>query len=176
MFWALAAVIALHLAAGVTGGSELGTCLETNSNSLWHQTSASETPTCDINAELQLLNLVNIARADAGLQPLKLDEGLLRAARAHAAQMALQDKLSHQFPEEPSLEQRISANSSLVMKRTGENVAVAPTLNDAHKALMASSPHRNNLLNAHYNLAGFAIFHRGNRLYIAQDFGSSAGR
>ena len=172
MFWALAAAISLHLAAGVAG-SEFGACPQNSTNSSWQQSSSGESPSCDISAELQLLNLANAARAQAGLQPLKVDEGLLRAARAHAAQMAFQDKLSHQFPDEPSLRQRVSANSTLLMEREGENVAVAPTVNDAHQALMASPPHRDNLLNAHYKLAGFGIFHKGNRLYIAQVFGSS---
>ena len=172
MFWALAAAISLRLVAGVAG-SELGTCPENITNSSWQQTSPGESPSCDISAEMQLLNLANAARAHAGLQPLKVDDRLLRAARAHAAQMAFQDKLSHQFPDEPSLRQRISANSIVLMEREGENVAVARTVNDAHQALMASPPHRDNLLNAHYELAGFGVFHKGNRLYIAQVFASS---
>jgi uncharacterized protein YkwD len=172
MFWALATAISLHLAAGVAG-AEFDSCPESTTNSSWQQISPGESSTCDISAEVQLLNLANAARARAGLRPLKIDEGLLRAARAHAAQMAFQDRLSHQFPDEPSLRQRISANSTLLMKREGENVAVARTVNDAHQALMASPPHRENLLNVHYKLAGFGIFHKGNRLYIAQVFGSS---
>jgi uncharacterized protein YkwD len=171
MFWALAAAILLHLASGL-GGPKPSTCPETGTHNSCQEV-AYESPSSDFSAELQLLNMANAARVRAGLQPLKVDEGLRRAARAHAAQMALQDKLSHQFPDEPSLQQRISANSPLIMEREGENVAVAPTLDEAHQALMASPPHRDNLLNTRYTLAGFGIFHRGKRLYIAQVFGAT---
>jgi uncharacterized protein YkwD len=136
------------------------------------QVSASEIPSCDTSAELELLSLANTARARAGLQPLEVDEGLLRAARAHAAQMASKDRISHQFSGEPTLRERISANSSFRMEREGENVAVAPSIDDAHQALMASPPHRANLLNTRYNVAGFAVFRKGNRVYVAQDFGA----
>jgi uncharacterized protein YkwD len=132
-----------------------------------------EGPTCDISAETELLKLANNARLQAGLEPLKVDQGLFRAARAHAARMASQDEISHQFSDEPSLGERISANSGLNFEREGENVAVAPTVARAHQALMASSPHQANLLNRHYNAAGFAVLRRGHRIYIAQDFGAS---
>ena len=37
----------------------------------------------DVEAERQLIILANQARAQAGVGPLQLDEGLTRAARAH---------------------------------------------------------------------------------------------
>jgi hypothetical protein len=102
-----------------------------------------------------------------------MDDGLVEAARAHAAKMASRNKLSHQFSGEPSPPERISATSTLHLSRTAENVALANTAEDAHDALMSSPPHRENLLNASYNVAGFGVFRSGNRLYVAQDFGTS---
>lgn len=172
MFWALAAAISLHLAMGV-GESTSTKGSNTAPNSSLQQNLATDTPSCDVGGEVVLLNMTNSARAHAGLQPLKVDEGLQRAARVHAAQMATQSRISHQFSDEPSLRDRIAANSHLHLDREGENVAEAPTVDEAHQALMASPPHRANLLNSHYNIAGFAVFRKGNRIYVAQDFGSS---
>lgn len=52
----------------------------------------------DSQAERQLLDLANQARAEAGLTPLQSDEGLTRAARKHSALMASQKRLSHDLP------------------------------------------------------------------------------
>jgi len=102
-----------------------------------------------------------------------MDDGLVHAARAHAAEMASQNQLSHQFSGEPSLPQRLAASSPLHLERAGENVAVAPNPDQAHQALMSSPPHRDNLLSPNFNVAGFGVFRSGHLLYVAQDFGSS---
>jgi len=117
--------------------------------------------------------MANTERTRAGLAPLKMDEGLVRAARAHAIKMAAQQQLSHQFSGEPSLADRISANSTLHLDREGENVAAAPDAENAHRALMASPPHRDNLLSPNFNVAGIGVVRKGTRLFVAQDFGDS---
>jgi uncharacterized protein YkwD len=172
MFWALATAISLHLAVGIAP-SETAASANTAPNRSWQQVSPDESPSYDVSAERELLKLANAERDRAGLPPLRTDEGLVRAARAHAAEMASQNQLSHQFSGEPSLTERISASATLHLSRAGENVAMATTVEDAHQALMSSSPHRDNLLNASYNIAGFGVFRSGNRLYVAQDFGSN---
>lgn len=172
MFWALATAITLHLAAGMAP-SKPAASPDTAPNSSWQQVSPYESPSFDVRAEHELLRMANADRARAGLPALKMDQGLVQAARAHAAKMASQKQLSHQFSGEPSLTDRISATSTLHLARAGENVALATTAEDAHDALMSSPPHRDNLLNTGYNVAGFGVFRSGNRLYVAQDFGSS---
>jgi uncharacterized protein YkwD len=127
----------------------------------------------DREAEMQLLDMANTERAHVGLPPLKLDEGLVRAARAHAVQMASENKLSHQFSGELGVPERIGANSALHLNRTGENVAVAPNADEAHAGLMASPPHRDNLLSPNFNVAGFGVYRSGHWLYVTQDFGAS---
>ncbi len=129
--------------------------------------------TYDHEAEAQLLEMANAERAHVGLPALRLDDGLARAARAHAAQMASQNKLSHQFSGEAPLAERVGANSSLHLNRSGENVAVAPNAEEAHAGLMSSPPHRDNLLSPGFNVAGFGVFRSGRWLYVTQDFGSS---
>lgn len=130
-------------------------------------------PSFDEQAEQQLLDLANQARAQAGAPPLQFDEGLILAARAHAEAMARQQQLSHQFEGEPSLPHRLSAASVLHLDRAGENVALDSSADEAHRHLMLSPPHRENLLDASYNVAGFAVIRSREHLYVVQDFGHS---
>ena len=127
----------------------------------------------DAEAERTLFNLANQARAQAGIAPLQRDDGLTQAARTHAAAMAAQQQLSHQFAGEPGLQQRLAANCSLHLDRAGENVAVASSAEQSHQGLMHSPPHRENLLNPGYNVAGFGVVRAGSSLYVAQDFAHS---
>jgi len=168
MFWALIIVISLHLAAG---GAPSKAAAEKTPGSSW--VSPSDSATYDLQAERQLLEMANVERAHAGLAPLKMDDGLVRAARAHAAEMASQNQLSHQFSGEPSLPQRLAASSTLRLEREGENLAMAGNADQAHQALMSSPPHRDNLLSPNFNVAGFGVFRSGHMLFVAQDFGSS---
>jgi uncharacterized protein YkwD len=125
----------------------------------------------DSDAERQLFDLANRARAQAGVSPLQIEEGLTRAARMHAAEMAAQQQLSHQLSNEPSLVQRLATNSTLHLEGTGENVALCANVDHVQDKLMQSTPHRENLLNPAYNVAGFGVVRRGDMLYVAQDFG-----
>ena len=170
MFWALITVISLHLAAGGVPSKPAEDRIPGNS---WQQTAPQDSTVYDLQAERELLEMANAERAHAGLAPLKMDVGLVRAARAHAAEMASQNQLSHQFSGEPSLPQRLAASSALHLEREGENVAMAGDADQAHHALMSSPPHRDNLLSPNFNVAGFGVFRSGHMLFVAQDFGSS---
>ncbi|MGA9798495.1 MAG: CAP domain-containing protein [Terriglobales bacterium] len=130
-------------------------------------------PVYDLDAERQLLDMANRERAKAGLSPLQKDEGLTQAAREHATEMAAQQKLSHQLSGEPDLEQRLAAKTKIHLDRAGENVAFAGSVDQAQDSLMHSPPHRANLLNAGYNVAGFSVVRNGSLLYVTQDFGHS---
>jgi uncharacterized protein YkwD len=132
----------------------------------------SATVVPDSQAEQQLLQLANEARARAGLAPLKADEGLTAAAREHAEAMARERQLSHQLQGEPPLKQRL-AESALPLSRVGENVAYDVGVEQAHQGLMHSPAHRANLLNTSYNVAGFAVVRNAGRLYVVQDFAHS---
>lgn len=171
MFLALIASATLHLA--VAGAALPAAAADTAPNSSWQQVSPYNAPDFDLQAERDLLDKANADRASAGLPPLKMDDGLVRAARAHAATMAARRHISHQFSGEPSPSDRITAVSNLHLQRMGENVAVAPNVEDAHDALMGSPPHRDNLLSSKFNVAGFGVVRQGRVLYVAQDFGLS---
>jgi uncharacterized protein YkwD len=125
----------------------------------------------DPQAEQQLLDLANQSRAQAGLPALSFDAGLTQAARTHAHAMLAARQLSHQFEGEPSLVQRIAAATRTTLDQEGENVALDFNAPSGHKHLMLSPPHRANLLNSGYNIAGMGVIRSGDRLYIVQDFG-----
>jgi uncharacterized protein YkwD len=132
---------------------------------------ANAPPSFDKDAERKLLELANQARAQVGLVPLQADEGLKNAARTHASEMAAQRQLSHQFAGETALPERLAKDSDLHLDRAGENVAYAGSAEQAQDTLMHSPPHRENLLNPEYNVAGFGVVRSGSTLYITQDFG-----
>lgn len=137
------------------------------------QPSPNDSSRYEAEAERELFDLANQARAQAGAPPLQMDEGLTQAARAHATEMAAQQQLSHQLAGEPSLAERLAANSALHLDQAGENVSVAGSAEQSHQGLMHSPPHRANLLNPGFNVAGFGVVRAGNSLYVAQDFGHS---
>jgi uncharacterized protein YkwD len=134
-------------------------------------TESQPSPNYDAEAERQLLEMANRERAKAGLPPLQVDDGLAKAARAHATAMAAKRKLSHRLSGEPNLTQRLAAHTRTHLDRAGENVAFAGSVDQAQDSLMHSPPHRANLLNAGYNVAGFSVVRSGSLLYVAQDFG-----
>lgn len=131
----------------------------------------SASPAEDRDAEQQLLDLANQARQQAGVALLQEDAGLTQAALAHTQAMANEQQLSHQFSGEPSLADRLAINTNLHLDRAGENVAFAATVDRVQAVLMASLPHRENLLNAGYNLAGIGVMRIGDTLYVTEDFG-----
>jgi uncharacterized protein YkwD len=119
----------------------------------------------------RLLELANQNRRRAGAPSLRLDEGLSEAARRHALLMIENSRLEHQFAGEPPLLQRIAQVSALRMDRAGENVAEHTSADRAHRALMLSPPHRQNLLDPGFDVAGIAAVWNDGRLYVVQDFG-----
>jgi uncharacterized protein YkwD len=172
MVKALIALVALSLAgSNAPARGTQATAPRVRSASLSLASPVTASPTEDRDAEQQLLELANQARRQVGILPLQEDAGLTQAALAHAQVMANQQQLSHQFSGEPSLTDRLAINTNLHLDRAGENVAYAATIDRVQAVLMASPPHRENLLNAGYNVAGIGVMRVGDTLYVAQDFG-----
>ncbi|MGH9501164.1 MAG: CAP domain-containing protein [Terriglobales bacterium] len=137
------------------------------------QPAAADASVPDADAEREFLRLANAARAEAGLEALQMDAGMTRAARAHTAVMIRQQGLSHQFPGEPALMQRLMASSSLHLDQAGENVGVSSSPVQGHEGFMHSPPHRENLLHPAYNMVGIGAMWSGTMLYVTEDFGRS---
>jgi uncharacterized protein YkwD len=126
----------------------------------------------DTAAESALLELAKQSRRQAGLPPLQMDVSLRDAARAHAHLMVARQQLSHRFSGEPTLMERL-LDTGIRLDQVGENVAYHSSVAKAFSALMNSAPHRENLLDPHFNLAGFAAYWSDGRLYVVQDFAHS---
>jgi uncharacterized protein YkwD len=106
--------------------------------------------------ERALFEAANRERSAHGLQPLRWDNALATAARQHALVMRQHNELSHQFPGEPSLQDRAShagARYSVI----AENVAEGPDAASIQSGWMHSPPHRANLLDPTVNSVGIAV-------------------
>ena len=92
----------------------------------------------EFQTEQRLLALANQSRRQAGAPELTLDPGLSEAARIHAQIMLDAQQLSHQFPREPSLPQRLATATHLLLDQEGENVALDYDAEHGHQHLMLS--------------------------------------
>ena len=124
-------------------------------------------------AERELLDRANQSRAEANLSPLKMDACLVLAARRHAVLMAAREQLSHQFPDEAALSDRLTTDCTLRLDGMAENVAYGMNAAGVHDGFMHSPHHRENLLHAAYNVVGIGVVRRGSTLYVVEDFGHS---
>jgi hypothetical protein len=120
-------------------------------------------------AEKRIFEELNHERASQGLSALQWDDHAANAARAHAQLLAENGKLSHQFPGETSLPERIGATGARFTV-SAENVASTEFIEDVHLALMSSSGHRANILSTSYNAVGIGVVQNQGRIYVAQDF------
>ncbi|RWI13893.1 CAP domain-containing protein [Mesorhizobium sp.] len=118
--------------------------------------------------EQYLLELINAARAKAGVQPLAFDNDLSEAAEGHSRWMLATDTFSHTGSGGSSPTQRMKAAGYTLAGSwaTGENIAWATTrsptgYNDEiqllHNNLMNSSGHRANILNGNFREVGLGF-------------------
>jgi len=142
----------------------------------------------DLAAENELLEAANKSRELAGAPPLRMEESMREVARVHAQRMVENERLEHRLPGEPALLERISqavdpslslsldgpSNGApglgLRIDRAGENIANATCAVGANEVLMRSAPHRQNLLDRGFNIAGVAAIWSKGRLYVVEDF------
>jgi uncharacterized protein YkwD len=123
----------------------------------------------DASAEQQLIDLVNQERQRRGLAVLAHEPKLTDAARQHAQLMAARGALSHQFPGEPALRERV-ARTDLRFRAVAENVGYANSVERVHSVLMNSPGHRANILDPDYNAIGIGVVRSGEYFYVAQNF------
>jgi len=102
-------------------------------------------------AESSLLTAMNSARATYGLQPLRADNRLERAARRHSNYMLRTGTFAH-----GAFARRIR-RVGVHAPRIGENLAWSSGLASARAIVqmwLASAPHRANLLRPGYRMVG----------------------
>ena len=111
-------------------------------------------------AERQLFDLVNDERTQRGLGGLEWDERLVPVARAHSAEMFQLKYFSHDSPVVGSPFDRIRA-AGVLYSRAGENLAFAQSVAVAHRALMDSPGHRENILRPEFTRIGIGVINAG---------------
>jgi len=121
----------------------------------------------------QLFYSVNRERAAQGLPVLHWDDALASAAREHASQMALHNRMSHQLAGEPELLARASAAGAR-FSVIAENIAVGPDPATIHTAWMHSPGHRANILSPELSAVGIAVVTGNSGLFAVQDFSESS--
>jgi uncharacterized protein YkwD len=120
--------------------------------------------------EAQMLQMVNEERKKAGLRILKPDTQLTRVARIHSQDMFVRGYFAHVNPEGKDPFDRMKA-ANVQFLAAGENLALAQTLEIAHRNLMNSPGHRANILNPSYGRLGIGILDGGfYGLMISQEF------
>ncbi|MDQ3058608.1 MAG: CAP domain-containing protein [Pseudomonadota bacterium] len=120
--------------------------------------------------EARMLDMVNAERARQALQPLRRDPELAEVARSHSRDMFEHSYFAHSTPEGQQSPERLRQDSGGFLM-AGENLALAPTLEQAHQGLMSSPGHRANVLRPQFGRVGIGVLDGGRYgLMITQNF------
>lgn len=110
--------------------------------------------------EQQMVDLVNGERTKVGLQPLAVDAQLTQIARLKSQDMIGKKYFSHQSPTYGSPFDMLK-QFGVDYSHAGENIACNRSVEEAHKSLMNSQGHRENILSGNYNTIGIGIVDGG---------------
>lgn len=130
--------------------------------------------------EADLVDLLNAYRARQGKAPVAADAAFEEAARAHAADMMLNNFLGHSASTGQSFQGRMAAFAGDVTKypSIGENAARdtrnSPVDDAKARALfqqwVESPPHRRNMVNRSFAFVSTGVIQRGNSIWAVQIF------
>ena len=124
----------------------------------------------DAPHEAAVLGLINQERVAEGRAPLMPDATIQGAARAHGREMFASGYLTHLSRDGRTPRERVLA-LGLQVRIVGENLAYAADAQAAHNALLASEPHRRNILAPEYRLIGVAVVSGGSDgVIVVEDF------
>lgn len=111
--------------------------------------------------EAVALQLVNEARAQAGLPPLVVDPVLTELARKKSQDMVVNNYFSHVSPTYGTAYQMEVAAGIRAPVMGAENIAKARNARYAHAMFMSSQGHRANILNPRHTHVGIGIVSNG---------------
>ncbi len=114
----------------------------------------------DPDAEAQMLKLLNDERTSRGLVALELDPRLVPVARGHSEEMFRDRYFGHQSAVNGSPFDRL-ASAKVSYSRAGENLAYAQSVVVAHRSLMESPGHRENILRPEFTRIGIGVISAG---------------
>ncbi len=125
--------------------------------------------TFDPALENKMFSFLNEDRVQRGLAALRWDDHLQRSARKHTERLAQTGQLTHKFPDEPILMERV-AETGLHFSTAAENLVYSTDPDELHSALMSSPGHRANILSPKYNSVGIGVMRVGERFFATQNF------
>jgi uncharacterized protein YkwD len=111
-------------------------------------------------AEQRMLALLNGEREREGLAPLSVDPEIVEVARAHSFDMWQRSYFSHVNPDGEDPFDRMR-EGGVGFRAAGENLALAPTVEQAHRGLMNSPGHRRNILDPAFSRIGIGVVDGG---------------
>ncbi len=124
----------------------------------------------DVVDERTMVNMVNAERIAAGVQPVTATDALTTEARDHSSDMFLRRYFSHITPEGKGPGDRLTA-AGISFTAAGENLAYAPTVEQAHTGLMNSPEHKKNILDPEFHQIGIGIISTDSfGIMVTQDF------
>lgn len=125
-------------------------------------------------AEDLVTSLINIERSKNDCGPVRTDERLRTAARAHSADMAKYDYFSHVGRDGSRFWDRVALAGYPRNDAASENIASGQrTAKTVVQAWMNSPGHERNILNCESVAVGVGLAYRGDTPYWTQDFGRS---
>ncbi|GAA1411547.1 hypothetical protein GCM10009662_52110 [Catellatospora coxensis] len=117
-------------------------------------------------------SLINRERERAGCGRLHTDQQMADAARRHSTDMARYDYFSHTGRNGSSFVDRLEDAGYPRRHAAGENIAYGySTAQAVVDAWMASTGHRNNILNCDARATGVGLAYQDRRAYWTQEFG-----
>lgn len=106
--------------------------------------------------ERKILEMVNKARLEAGINELYIDENLLEVARLKADDMKTNNYFAHNSPTHGSPFEMMKKHG-IIFKTAGENIAGHKTVEGAFEAWMDSQEHKKNIINQNFKSAGIGV-------------------
>ncbi|MCW5848585.1 MAG: CvpA family protein [Anaerolineae bacterium] len=123
-----------------------------------------------LDAEEEMLRLVNEERGRVGIAALVMDDRLRALAQTHSRDMFQRGYFSHYTPDRLSPFDRMD-QFGIRYLTAGENLALAPTTQAAMRGLMNSPGHRANILSPSFRRIGIGAMDGGLRgLMFSQEF------
>jgi uncharacterized membrane protein required for colicin V production len=114
----------------------------------------------DAVAERQMFDLVNEERTSVGLRALIWDDRLLPVGRQHSEEMFRLKYFAHQSPVSGTPFERLKT-AGIAYSRAGENLAYAQSVSVAHRGLMQSPGHRENILRPEFTHIAIGVISAG---------------
>jgi uncharacterized protein YkwD len=112
-------------------------------------------------AEKAVHEMINEARAQAGVRLFPLSKRLSRIAHRHSKVMASRGTLFHSC---------LTCAISGDWRKLGENVGYGPSRDSVQDQLMASAPHRANILHPKFRRVGVGVVRQGGLVWVTQIF------